>query len=139
VDIKLEVFDAESVLLESGLLEKYHREEMKHIYFEEKVTLAEEDLLRISEFEVLQTELKAKLEDVIPYGFVCEDFIYHYTNSNFETKNSYRLRKSKKLNVAKVDYMVNSNEQTNNFIRDFTVNQEIFLTVAIITQTHLPQ
>lgn len=31
-----------------------------------------------------------------------------------------------------------SNEQTNNLIRDFTVNQEIFSTTAVLTSNHLP-
>lgn len=78
------------------------------------------------------------MEDVIPLGYICEDFINNYTNSNFETKNSYRLRKNKKSTFAKVDYLVVSNEQTNNLIRDFTVNQETFSTTPIITSNHLP-
>jgi hypothetical protein len=41
VDYKLEVLDSESVLSESALAEKHFREEMKHIYFEEKATLVD--------------------------------------------------------------------------------------------------
>ena len=88
--------------------------------------------------EVLITELKSKVEDVIPWGYICEDFIYNFTNGNFELKSSYRLRKSKKLNIGKIDYWATSNEVTNNLIRDFTVNQDIFLTAGIITHNYLP-
>lgn len=34
---------------------------------------------------------------------------------------------------------MSSNEQTNNLIRDFAVNQEVFLTTGVLTQNHLPQ
>lgn len=53
-------------------------------------------------------------------------------------KNSYRLRKSKKLNFVKHDYYVTTSEQTNNVIRDFTVNQEIFVTTGVVTHNYLP-
>ena len=111
---------------------------MKHLYFEEKVILSEEEVAQLGELQILQTQLKSKLEDVIPLGYICQDFIHHFTNSNFETKNSYRLRKNKKLGFGKIDYLAVSNEQTNNLIRDFTVNQEIFYTTAVITASHLP-
>lgn len=84
------------------------------------------------------TELKSKTEDVIPWGYICEDFIYNFTNGNFELKSSYRLRKSKRLNIGKIDYWATSNETTNNLIRDFTVNQDIFITTGIITHNYLP-
>ena len=32
---------------------------------------------------MVQVELKGRLEDVIPLGYVCEDFIWHYTNGKF--------------------------------------------------------
>lgn len=88
--------------------------------------------------EVVVTELKAKAEDVIPWGYICEDFIFNFTNGNFEIKSSYRLRKSKRLNIGKIDYWAASNEPTNNLIRDFTVNQDIFLTSGVITHNYLP-
>ena len=112
---------------------------MKHLYFEEKVCLTETDLLTIQEEEVVVTELKSKLEEVIPLGYIFEDFMHHYTNSSFEMKNSFRLRNNNKIKVGKLDYMVASNEPSNNLIRDYAVNQEIFMTVPILTQNHLPQ
>jgi len=69
------------------------------------------------------TELKSKPEDVIPLGYVCEDFIFKYTNGSFSLKSSYRLRTNKKIKISKIDYWVNSNEQSNNIIRDFLVNE----------------
>ncbi len=71
------------VIIDSGLKEKYHREEMRHIYFEEKLNLNESDLVKMDEYCVLVTELKEKLEDVIPLGYICEDFIHHFNNENF--------------------------------------------------------
>lgn len=111
---------------------------MKHLYFEEKVNLNEAELLNVTDSEVVVTELKAKIEDVVPFGYICEDFIYHFNNENFEMKNSYRLRKNKRLSFDKIDYMAICNEMTSNFIRDSTVNQEIFFSVGVLTQNHLP-
>jgi hypothetical protein len=88
--------------------------------------------------EVLVTELKSKVEDVIPWGYICEDFLFNFTNSNFEVKSSYRLRKSKRLNIGKLDYWSSSNESSNNLIRDLAVNQEVFITTGIITHNYLP-
>ena len=85
------------------------------------------------------TELKKDLDDVIPLGYICEDFIHQFSNCNFEVKHSYKLRKNKKLTFDRVSYMATSNEPTNNLIRDYTVNQDIFLTVAILSQNHMPQ
>ena len=59
-------------------------------------------------------------------------------NSEFVGKNSYRLRKNKRIHLDKADYYVTSSEQTNNFIRDLTVNQEIFLSIPVLTQNYLP-
>jgi hypothetical protein len=53
-------------------------------------------------------------------------------------KHSYKLRKSKKVEFEKVQYMTTSNEQSNNLIRDFAVNQEIFVTTAVLSPSHLP-
>lgn len=85
------------------------------------------------------TELKKDLNDVIPLGYICEDFIHQFSNGNFEVKHSYKLKKNRKLNFDRVNYMATSNEPTNNLIRDYTVNQEIFLTVAMLSQNHMPQ
>jgi hypothetical protein len=104
IDVKIEMVEGETVINDSGLAEKHHREEVKHIYFEEKVSLVEEEVLTVKPTEVLITELKGKIEDVIPWGYICEDFIYNFTNGNFELKSSYRLRKSKRLNIGKIDY-----------------------------------
>ena len=41
-EYKLEMIEVESILEGSALLEKFHREEQKNIYFEEKVSLVEE-------------------------------------------------------------------------------------------------
>ncbi len=87
------------------------------------MSLVEEELKTIKPTQVLLTELKGKVEDVIPWGYVCEDFIFQFTNGNFEIKSSYRLRKSKRLSFDKVDYYASSHEATNNLIRDFAVNQ----------------
>lgn len=75
---------------------------------------------------------------MIPWGYICEDFLFNFTNSNFEVKSSYRLRKSKRLNIGKLDYWAASNESTNNLIRDLAVNQEVFITTGIITHNYLP-
>ncbi len=132
------MLDSEAVLNDSGLPEKHHREEMKHVYFEEKVGLVEDEIGKVKPTEVLVTELKGKVEDVIPWGYFCEDFLFNFTNSNFELKSSYRLRKSKRLNIGKIDYWAASSEPTNNFIRDLAVNQEVFITTGIITHNYLP-
>jgi hypothetical protein len=102
------------------------------------VGLVEEEVLNVKPTEVVITELKKRPEDVIPWGYICEDFINHFTNGNFELKSTYRLRKSKRLNIEKIDYWAASNEPTSNLIRDFTVNQDIFLTSGIITNNYLP-
>lgn len=91
------------------------------------------------ENEVVVVELKAKLEDIIPWGYICEDYLHQFSNGNFEMKNSYRLRKNKKLTFNKIDYYVASHEMANNLLRDFAVNQEIFITTGVLTQNHLPQ
>jgi hypothetical protein len=86
---------------------------------------------------VVTSELKP-VEDIIPWGYVCEDYLHQYTNGNFVSKNSYRLRKSKKLTFSKVDYWVAAKENSNNLIRDLTVNQDIFLASGVMTASHLP-
>ena len=82
---------------------------MKNIYFEEKVTLSEEDLANATENDVVKTELKAKIEDVIPLGYIFEDFINQFSNANFQVKANYKLRKNKNLSFDKVQYMASSN------------------------------
>lgn len=52
------------------------------------------------------TELKSNIDDIIPWGYICEDYLHQYTNGNFAMKNSYRLRKNKKLTFNKIDYWV---------------------------------
>lgn len=42
------------------------------------------------------------------------------------------------MSFDKIDYMTLSSELANNSIRDSTVNQDIFLTVGVLTQNHLP-
>jgi hypothetical protein len=102
------------------------------------VGLVEEEVLNVKPTDVVVTELKKRAEDVIPWGYICEDFIYHFTNGSFELKSTYRLRKSKRLNIEKIDYWAASGETNSNLIRDFTVNQDIFLTSGIITHNYLP-
>ena len=48
-EYRLDIIEAESMLSDTDLLEKHHREEMKHVYFEEVVNLSEEDLLKTTE------------------------------------------------------------------------------------------
>jgi hypothetical protein len=55
IDVKLEILEGENVLNDSGLAEKHHRDEMKNIYFEEKVSLIEEEVLTAKPTEVLIT------------------------------------------------------------------------------------
>ena len=95
-------------------------------------------MLDTNENEVIITELKTKVEDVIPLGFICEDFIFQFSNNEFDQKASYRLRKNKKINFDKVQYMATSQEPSNNQIRDYASNQDIFLVTAVMTQNHLP-
>ena len=104
----VELLDVEAVLNDSGLAEKHHREEMKHVYFEERVVLSEEELGQVECGEVVVRELKAKREEVLPWGYFCEDYMHQYTNNNFETKNSYRLRKGRRTSFDKVAYWSNA-------------------------------
>lgn len=85
------------------------------------------------------TQLKTRLEDVIPFGYLCEDFIHQLSNNNFETKASYKLRRSKRLSFEKIHYMTTCTEMSNNIIRDYSVNQEIFLNVGLLSGNHIPE
>ena len=76
---------------------------------------------------------------MIPFGYLCEDFIHQLSNNNFETKASYKLKKSKRLNFEKIHYMTTCNEMSNNIIRDYSVNQEIFLNVGLLSANHIPE
>ena len=55
IDVKLEIVDGEQVINDSGLAEKHHRDEMKHVYFEEKVALLEEEVKTVKPTDVLVT------------------------------------------------------------------------------------
>ncbi len=96
-NIKLEIFDCENVLHETELPEKFHRKGAELIYFEEKVQFQED--LKVRPEEVVIKRLKQKPEEVIPLGFVHEQFCFDYISSNFETKNSYRLKGNKNIIV----------------------------------------
>jgi hypothetical protein len=116
--IKLELFDSEAIIHDTELPEQFHRLMAKDVYFEEKVYFDEEELADKNEFIVFTRELKEKLSDVVPYGYVCEDFLTQLINSEFETKNSYRLRPSRKINIQKLEYWLTPNEAVSNYIRD---------------------
>ena len=47
------------------------------------MSLVEEEVKTVKPTDVLVTELKSKSEDVIPWGYICEDFISQLTNGNF--------------------------------------------------------
>ena len=80
------------------------------------------------------------MEAVIPLGYVLEEFSFDYINSNFETKNSYRLKGNKKIEVHdKVDYWISLNSNAGNAIRDFVVNEEIFESCPVLSISHLPE
>lgn len=69
-------------------------------------------------------ELKSRIEEVIPWGYICEDYLWHLVNNNFVSKNSYRLKKSKRLQIVeKLEYWIGMNEAASNLVRDYTVNQ----------------
>lgn len=55
IDVKLEIVDGEQVINDAGLAEKHHRDEMKHVYFEEKVALLEEEVKTVKPTDVLVT------------------------------------------------------------------------------------
>jgi hypothetical protein len=85
------------------------------------------------------TQLKTHIEDILPWGYISEDYLDQYINGNFTLKSSYRLRKNKKLTFSsKLDYWVTVNEPSNNLIRDLTVNQEVFIVTGVLTIAHLP-
>lgn len=69
-------------------------------------------------------KLKDKPEEVIPIGYIFEEFCLDFVNSNFEAKHSYRLKGNKNVIVNdKIDYWATINENAGNMIRDNIVNQ----------------
>lgn len=51
---------------------------------------------------VVGRELKKSASSVVPLGYVCEDFLSQLINNDFETKNSYRLKPSRRVAVDKL-------------------------------------
>ena len=72
----------------------------------------------------MKKELKEKYEEVIPLGFVNEQFCSEFINQGFEAKNSYRLKENKGIKInEKIDYWISINQTVSNIIRDNVVNQ----------------
>lgn len=80
----------------------------KDVYFEEKVYYDEEEI-QGKESVVVVRELKASAGTVVPLGYVCEDFLAHLINNDFETKNSYRLKPSRRVAIDKLEYWLSPN------------------------------
>ena len=81
--------------------EQFHRAMSKDVYFEEKVYYDEEEVVG-KESVVVSRELKALASSVVPLGYACEDFLAQLINNDFETKNSYRLKPSRRVAVDKL-------------------------------------
>lgn len=74
--------------------------------------------------QIMVKKLKERPEEVIPLGYVFEEFSFNYINGNFEAKNTYRLKGNKAVEVVdKIDYWVTINSNSGNAIRDYVVNQ----------------
>lgn len=82
---------------------------------------------------MLITCLKETVEDVIPLGFISEDFIFQLCNNEFIVKHSYKLKQNKNMKFDKIQYQAVSTEISNNLIRDYATNQEVFLVTAVLT------